>query len=352
MFVILRQSLFWAIDATVHVLGCIWFAPTTSSVCKLLRYHGGGVCTCTKEELATNVNGAGSSCKPQTFQQNTPCSMTSGLPLDLFVRETLRRSRTSCSTLQAALLYILRIADKARQARLEDDDASSFICARRIFLAAVLTSSKFLQDRTYSNKAWSRISGLPVADLSHLERSFLQGIDYSLYVGDEEWQSLTTWLRGGIAARTGSRSPVVANGAISRKGLDRTQSDVIAGTSVHQSDPKNIFTLDYQLPEPAVPSSSAVSVAVPQPSHNLVAAAILGSRFSRSASNDSTPTMCASPASMHSNGTPTLEAKRSSDMPLAYPLRRVQPQRSHHNNGSGLRSGRSVSSNAIHSIHL
>lgn len=333
-----------AIDATVHVLDCIWYAPATAPVCKLLCYHGNDTCTC--DEQRDDSDAAELLSKLQSFKQNDPCDMTCGLPLDLFVRETLRRSRTSCSTLQAALLYILRIAAKARQARL-DKASSPYICPRRMFLAAILTSSKFLQDRTYSNKAWSRISGLPVPELSHLERSFLKGIEFSLYVKDEEWQSLTTWLRDGIAARSGSAGRSDA-GLVGRKGLERTHSEVIVGTSWDRSEPKNVFTLDCQIPEPSMPDSPP-EVSASQ-GHNLLAAAILGNRHSRMTSNDSTPTVCASPASLHSNGTPTLEPKRSVDVPLAFPLRRHQQQRPQRN--GGLRAGRSVSSNIVHGIRL
>jgi hypothetical protein len=33
-------------------------------------------------------------------------------------------------------------------------------CGRRMFLAALILSSKSLQDRNYSARAWSKISGL------------------------------------------------------------------------------------------------------------------------------------------------------------------------------------------------
>ncbi|KAG0261893.1 hypothetical protein DFQ27_002721 [Actinomortierella ambigua] len=185
------------------------------------------------------------------------------IPLHIFVKETLRRSRTTLSTLQLALYYIYRIRtqvlaaqEKIRQdqiqqiqqqmtglhhgqppspndsldglsdtefakrdyfhtrplpvspphsnntpASLSPLSLSSTVpstpvvsksepigCGRRMFLAALILASKFQQDRTYSNKAWSKISGLPVAEINQNEITFLTLIDYRLYVSQAVFQ--------------------------------------------------------------------------------------------------------------------------------------------------------------------
>ncbi|KAG0203054.1 hypothetical protein BGX28_004550 [Mortierella sp. GBA30] len=61
-------------------------------------------------------------------------------------------------------------------------------CGRRMFLAALILASKFQQDRTYSNKAWSKISGLPVAEINLNEITFLALIDYRLFVSHAVFQ--------------------------------------------------------------------------------------------------------------------------------------------------------------------
>ncbi|PWN27607.1 hypothetical protein BDZ90DRAFT_167070 [Jaminaea rosea] len=139
------------------------------------------------------------------------CSASS-LPLQLFIRETLRRSRTSCSTLQAALLYCVRAAPTVRKTRLQfasmqrksyvDPTMAIFkaerqaafhhlLCGRRNFLAAVMVAAKFLQDRNYSNKAWSKITGLPLKELGSVEREFLAAIKWDLNVKSDEWEGWT-----------------------------------------------------------------------------------------------------------------------------------------------------------------
>jgi Cyclin len=53
-----------------------------------------------------------------------------------------------------------------------------------MFLAAVIVASKYLQDRNYSNRAWAKISGLPVKEINANEFVFLKVAKYDLYVGE------------------------------------------------------------------------------------------------------------------------------------------------------------------------
>jgi hypothetical protein len=188
------------------------------------------------------------------------------IPLHIFVKETLRRSRTTLSTLQLALYYIYRVRSQvlAAQERIRLDQIQHFQqhmtalqnglppspcisldslsesdvrqsdyfnatnkptlpltppgsnntppslsplsqtstasaspvlaksepvgCGRRMFLAALILASKFQQDRTYSNKAWSKISGLPVSEINLNEIAFLALIDYRLFVSQSVFQ--------------------------------------------------------------------------------------------------------------------------------------------------------------------
>ncbi|KAG9286063.1 hypothetical protein G9A89_022740 [Geosiphon pyriformis] len=138
------------------------------------------------------------------------------IPLRIFLQETLRRSRTSYSTLQTALFYLFRIKSQITSRaflhpaaiatgnnaeipptptgvsqRRENNDPAT--CGRRMFLAALIVASKYLQDRNYSNKAWSKISGLPVNEINQNEIIFLKLIDYNLFIGEDifkRWSSL------------------------------------------------------------------------------------------------------------------------------------------------------------------
>ena len=67
-------------------------------------------------------------------------------------------------------------------------DKNPLLCGRRMFLAALICASKFLQDRNYSNQAWAKIAGLDVAELSRNERVFLLLIKYDLFLGADDFK--------------------------------------------------------------------------------------------------------------------------------------------------------------------
>jgi len=223
------------------------------------------------------------------------------VPLALFVREILRRSRTSCSTLQAALLYCSRckdslheLVDKATSPSSHAKDslwllnvqsgnnkwslsseesfrvslpsvtdpcaelitlsgvkcttltsgratpmrsASPLLCGRRMFLAAIVVASKFLQDRTYSNRTWSKISGLGTQEIDQLERVFLKMIRYDLVVNHAQWMKWTAELSSPhvksscITANTG-QSAVNPTISFSPPRLHRVTSENVIGQAL------------------------------------------------------------------------------------------------------------------------
>jgi hypothetical protein len=120
--------------------------------------------------------------------QGEGSSGRSVLPLRTYIEETLRRSRTSYSTLQVALYYLVLIKASVpfRDFTMEqsgDCPASrALMCGRRMFLAALILASKYLQDRNYSTKAWSKMSGLRVSEINSNERTFLAKIGWKLHV--------------------------------------------------------------------------------------------------------------------------------------------------------------------------
>ncbi|KAH8662194.1 hypothetical protein BX600DRAFT_513055 [Xylariales sp. PMI_506] len=119
------------------------------------------------------------------------------LPLRTFIQETLRRSRTSYSTLQVALYYLILIkphVPKHDFTMEQPDDAHTnrvLQCGRRMFLAALILASKYLQDRNYSARAWSKISGLATQEINQNEMAFLLAVNWKLHITDEVFQRWT-----------------------------------------------------------------------------------------------------------------------------------------------------------------
>lgn len=123
------------------------------------------------------------------------------LPLRTFIQETLRRSRTSYSTLQVALYYLVLIkphVPKHNFTTEQPDDKHSnraLQCGRRMFLAALILASKYLQDRNYSARAWSKISGLNTQEINQNEVAFLLAVNWKLHITDEVYQRWTEIVR-------------------------------------------------------------------------------------------------------------------------------------------------------------
>jgi PHO85 cyclin-5 len=146
-----------ALDSSTQIVEAIW--PTSSVVC---------------EEINSNV-----------------------LPLRTFIQETLRRSRTSYSTLQVALYYLVLIKNHLPQRdftmeQTDDSHASRALqCGRRMFLAALILASKYLQDRNFSARAWSKISGLGTPEINQNEMAFLVTVNWNLHVTEEVYNRWT-----------------------------------------------------------------------------------------------------------------------------------------------------------------
>lgn len=159
----------------------------------------------------------------ETIWYNFPVVSTAQIiPLRLFIKETLKRSRTFLSTLKIAQLYLFRIQPKinslhssitttnnnnnnnAHGPSSDNKNVDPATCGRRMFLASLIVASKYLQDKNYSNTAWSKICGLQVKEINMVERRFLQLIVYNLYVSEESFDNWTNWLNSDLNMKLSS----------------------------------------------------------------------------------------------------------------------------------------------------
>ncbi|OBZ68311.1 hypothetical protein A0H81_11726 [Grifola frondosa] len=60
---------------------------------------------------------------------------------------------------------------------------SPLLCPRRAFLACLILASKFMQDRSYSNRAWAKLAGLPPREIGRCERALGEALEWRLWVG-------------------------------------------------------------------------------------------------------------------------------------------------------------------------
>jgi hypothetical protein len=117
------------------------------------------------------------------------------IPMRQFIQEVLRRSQSSYGTLSLALYYLGRASRRPLPAHLRKQDKDEFPwckCSRRMFLAALILSTKFLHDRAYTNRAWAKLAGLTTREVGLCERALLEWLNWELYVHPRvfvKWQS-------------------------------------------------------------------------------------------------------------------------------------------------------------------
>ncbi|KAL9003535.1 MAG: hypothetical protein Q9188_003606 [Gyalolechia gomerana] len=64
-------------------------------------------------------------------------------------------------------------------------------CGRRMFLASLILASKYLQDRNFSARAWSKISGLKASEININEIAFLTAVNWKLHIPEPVFQRWT-----------------------------------------------------------------------------------------------------------------------------------------------------------------
>ncbi|KAL8629858.1 hypothetical protein Q9189_004409 [Teloschistes chrysophthalmus] len=117
--------------------------------------------------------------------------------LKTFVQEVLRRSKTSYSTLQVALYYLVLVQnclpghDFTMEQREDSQACRAMQCGRRMFLASLILASKYLQDRNFSARAWSKISGLKACEINANELAFVKAVQWKLHIPEPVFQRWT-----------------------------------------------------------------------------------------------------------------------------------------------------------------
>ncbi|KAH6589791.1 hypothetical protein BASA50_009809 [Batrachochytrium salamandrivorans] len=97
------------------------------------------------------------------------------------VHTVLSRSGCSLPHILISLLYVARLRQMVPVHI--TGEGSEY----RVFVSALILAQKFHSDDRYSNKAWSRITKLPLAEINTMEREFLVSIGYRLHVRDTDY---------------------------------------------------------------------------------------------------------------------------------------------------------------------
>nr|VWP01821.1 E3 ubiquitin-protein ligase (EC [Ganoderma boninense] len=107
-----------------------------------------------------------------------------------FMQKVLETTQVSHSVIVLSLHYICRL--KARNPFTSGQAGSEY----RVAIAALMLANKFVDDNTYTNKTWSEVSGIELGEVNRMEREFLLGLDFDLYVNKSTYESWLKFLTG------------------------------------------------------------------------------------------------------------------------------------------------------------
>ncbi|KAI3611449.1 hypothetical protein WG66_002010 [Moniliophthora roreri] len=112
-----------------------------------------------------------------------------------FMQKLLETTQVSQSVIVLSLHYIWRLKERNRFTTAAS--GSEF----RIAVAGLMMANKFLDDNTYTNKTWSEVSGIDLNEINRMEREFLVGVDFNLYVDKATYETWLNLLKGLVMAK-------------------------------------------------------------------------------------------------------------------------------------------------------
>ncbi|KAL1843941.1 hypothetical protein VTJ49DRAFT_6884 [Mycothermus thermophilus] len=135
-----------------------------------------------------------------------------------------------------------------------------------MFLAALILASKYLQDRNYSARAWSKISGLDTLEINQNEMTFLLAVNWKLHVTEEVYKRWADC----VSKFTPSQPP--SPGAPGQQLYERqcydfrriilnltpdldNLDDLVPWTPVREQSPRSLYTPPGERSVPTTPDS-------------------------------------------------------------------------------------------------
>ncbi|KAF7306234.1 hypothetical protein MIND_00414000 [Mycena indigotica] len=167
-------------EKTCEMICYLWFAPTSSK-------------RPSSPSLSSPTSPTSSTPSP------SPLQLLPSPPFVAFTQKLLETTQLSQSAIVLALHFIHRLRQRNRG--IPAQAGSEF----RVCVAGLMMANKFLDDNTYTNATWASVSSIPLAQINTMEREFLAGCDYALYVSRKVYEDWGRLLRGLVGARARER---------------------------------------------------------------------------------------------------------------------------------------------------
>ncbi|KAI3633641.1 hypothetical protein MIR68_008588 [Amoeboaphelidium protococcarum] len=92
----------------------------------------------------------------------------------------------------------------------------------RLFTIALLLGNKYLDDHSYSNKAWSEVTGIELRKLNVMEMEFLKFVNYEFLVHEVEYVLWVKWLELFLLNMSDNEPFQMTNSGGSSKSINKT----------------------------------------------------------------------------------------------------------------------------------
>lgn len=114
----------------------------------------------------------------------TPTTIERRQSLAKFLRRIYSISQVNPTVISIGLYYFKRFMDLNPQ--------ESQMAASGLFVTALILANHYLDDHAYTNKTWSKVTGVNVRVLNATQRLFLSSMDYRLNI---EYGELCSWTK-------------------------------------------------------------------------------------------------------------------------------------------------------------
>ena len=121
--------------------------------------------------------------------------------------EVVRRANLSVTIMSTGLFYLQRLKQMRTGCK------GVYGSGHRLFLAAMIVASKYLNDDTYDNKSWAQICHphFKLVEINQMETELLSFLYYGLYIKKNDFIELLLILDAELARRAPARSPMDGN---------------------------------------------------------------------------------------------------------------------------------------------
>lgn len=108
------------------------------------------------------------------------------ISIEDYLTRIQKYTKVEKSTLIISLIYIDRICSKKL--------ILTYFNVHRIIFSAILISIKYNEDIYYKNKYYAEIAGVNIKELEILEHSFVDLLEFKLFVADHTYEKYRTYL--------------------------------------------------------------------------------------------------------------------------------------------------------------